>query len=124
MTLVMLLVFVGQVTATAVIPCKMASQEQSGDINQSMDMSMSMTGMDHSMHQMNDDKDNSNSSDLNTLDCCETGTNCSMGSCLSMLSIATGSLNKPHITVQKVLLPTLALISQIPNSLYRPPILS
>jgi hypothetical protein len=119
MTLMMLLVFVSQVTAATVISCKMLSQEHSADMEQSMDMNM--TGMDHSMHQMNDD---SSASGSIILDCCEAGANCSMGSCLSMLSIATSSLNKPQITVQKVLQATLALVSQTPSSLYRPPILS
>ncbi len=118
----MLLIFVGQVTATAVIPCKMVSQEQSGNVNMSMDMNM--TGMDHSMHQMNDDSSDSNTSDSNIPDCCKTGANCSMGSCLSMLTITSESIDKPQITIQNVFHPTLALISQIPSSLYRPPIFS
>lgn len=122
----MLLVFVGQVTATTVIPCKMLSQEQSDDMEQSMNMNMNMVGMDHSMHQMGDDSklSDSDSTDSSIPNCCETGANCSMGSCLTMLSITTNTLNKPQITIQKVLQPTLALVSQIPSSLYRPPIFS
>ena len=120
----MLLVFVGQVTATTVIPCKMLSQKESADMEHSMDMNM--VGMDHSMHQMGDDSklSDSDSTDSSIPNCCKTGANCSMGSCLTMLSITTNTLNKPQITIQKVLQPTLALVSQIPSSLYRPPIFS
>jgi len=113
----MLLAFVGQVTATTIVPCKMMTQSD----NSGMDMA----GMDHSAHQMTDKSENPDNSHSDaTPDCCKTGTNCSMGSCLSMLSAANDNITKPQTTAQKVFFPTLALISQIPSSLYRPPIFS
>ena len=116
-TAIMLLIFVGQVSATAIIPCKMGSQQQP----ESMDMTQDMQGMDHSSHMMGM---NSYANDSEMPDCCDSSANCSMSSCLSILASTPLSMNKIQNSYQKPLYPASTFNSQTPNSLYRPPILS
>jgi len=112
----MLLVFVGQVTASSVITCNMETQEQPAS---GMEMSAEMGGMDHSNHAMR-----MGAGETDTADCCDPGASCSMGSCLSIDTLISQSLNKQQVNSQKVIQPVLALVSQSPSSLYRPPIFS
>jgi hypothetical protein len=123
----MLLVFVGQVTAASAITCNMVTQKDSSNMAMSENTHNmhSTASMDHSNHTMNSDRTmNSDSNSSGLLDCCEPGSKCSMGSCLSLQTLTSQSLSQQKITSQEVFQPVLASVKQIPNSLYRPPILS
>lgn len=116
----MLLTFIGQVSAsTAFSACQMNTQSQ--------DLQHNMQEMDHSSHMTNMRMAGMQASDsdlVSNMDCCQNEFNCSMSGCLSVAlnSIYEGST--PSISVTPIVLEFTESIIQIPNSLYRPPILS
>ena len=114
-----LLVFTLQVTASIVTSCKMVTQQHSDGLNEPSNM----LKMDHSDHMMVvSSNDNKHSNEM--LDCCASGENCSMSSCLSVLVLLPVEINLPKVLSQKKFYFTEILIHLFPNSLYRPPILS
>ena len=118
-SLLTLLIFIGQVTAS-VIPCQMDMQNQSNQSNQSQMMDHS--GMDHSIHSMVDPQNSADTTNSMNMDCCDNQSNCSMGGCLSMLASFTFlSVNHP-VTSQENFQASSFAIKKIPSSLYRPPI--
>ena len=105
----LLLVFIGQVTAASAISCETDQQNQSMMI-------------DHSQHDMNNQANDSSSSQ--TDDCCADNSSCPMSSCISIALpplYASFSVASVSDTFQ---LPINLALSQSLTSLYRPPILS
>ncbi|NQZ07863.1 MAG: hypothetical protein HRT35_11940 [Algicola sp.] len=103
MVVLMLLVFVGQATASAVMPCEMDAQTSIGSMM-----------MDHDMSDMA-------SGDMN---CCDQDCSCPMGSCVSAVFINTPVLIEPELNSQKIVQYSTQGLIQTLTSLYRPPILS
>lgn len=106
----LLLVFVGQVTAASAISC------QTNQHNQSM-------MMDHSKHSMNNQANDSSSSQ--TDDCCADSSSCPMSGCVTF-AIPTLYNATSTVTISSDIfqLPINLAFSQPLTSLYRPPILS
>lgn len=98
MVVLMLLVFVGQATASAVMPCEMDAQTSIGSMM-----------MDH---------------DMSDMDCCDQDCSCPMGSCVSAVFINTPVLMEPELISQKIVQSPTRMLIQNLTSLYRPPILS
>ena len=115
MTAIMLLIFAGQVTAAAVIPCKMMTQQQST----SMDMTLDMQGMDHSSQQMDVDMTADSGSNF---DCCDPKNNCSMSGCVIAAPPVLPNPVFIKASAQKINLYTSLALSQASVSLHRPPI--
>lgn len=115
--MILLLIFVGQATASAVISCSM----QSSDTSQSMnDM---MKGMDHSLHSMDNPGDDQEIISM-MQDCCADGEHCSMASCFFVTISSEIQVDKFSIDSQKVNFNYTLATSQSLSSLFRPPILS
>ncbi|MDF1690238.1 MULTISPECIES: hypothetical protein [Cycloclasticus] len=116
--ILLLLVFVGQSMASAVMPYQ---KEMNNANNQSHHMTMD--GEDDSTHLMHDMDNADLASEPNSSGCAESSCYCAMGGCSSAMlpttvhdtAILLGSFQKNSQP------PSLA-ISQIPTSLYRPPI--
>lgn len=120
-----LLVFVGQVTATAINPCKMDMSNQQSSHNNNMPMAhdmsnmsaSAMSSMEHSAHTM------VNPENLTQPDCCDSDTNCSMGGCISVVASSLDSAVDRNIVSTIIIFHTFSITSQIATSLYRPPII-
>lgn len=107
--ILVLLVFVGQVSVATAIPCQMDTSEQS-------------TMMDHSAHMMGQPSTDSNVESMD--DCCAKGGNCSMSGCISLAISASFNSMESHLASEKVISHIGFVPNQPSNSLYRPPILS
>jgi hypothetical protein len=107
----LLLVFVDQALATAMVPCEMQTNAPAG--------LMLMDDMDHSIHSSNQIND---SSDTGLPDCCETDGNCTMGTCLSAVVPTALHLEGATISFKKFSHLLSPEILQPLSSLYRPPI--
>jgi len=97
----LLLVFVGQVTVASAISCQTDQQ------NQSM-------MMDHSKHEMNNQ----------AKDCCADETSCPMSSCISFALPSLYAISSVAITSDVFQPPINLALNQALTSLYRTPILS
>ena len=107
--MLMLLAFVGQGVAAAIIPCQMDMQTSSDVMD-----------LDHTGHnlKMNALDQNVDSSEIDcTLNC-----NCPMATCLSALIPTSLVLNPEPVPTLKFSSTITKSIEQGPNSLYRPPI--
>jgi len=109
---ILLLIFVGQVAASNVIPCPSDANGQSDSIHSLM--------MDHSMSNMADMDDTSSSA---MKDCCAENNDCSMSGCLTMASPSLLANMELAFTFQNIVNTVNTAIVQSPTSLYRPPIL-
>ena len=105
MVVLMLLVFIGQVTIASALPCK-------------MDMSEDSVMMDHSSHIMPDQTD-----EPSTDDCCAKNGGCSMSGCISLALPVLIQSAKVLFASESVEPQTQQAVSHFPTSLYRPPIL-
>ena len=105
MVVLMLLVFVGQVTVASALPCQMDMEEDS-------------TMMDHSSHMMSEQADESS-----TDDCCAKNSGCSMSGCISIALSTHFQSSKVSFASESIAHQTQLAIKQFPTSLYRPPIL-
>lgn len=107
--LLILVTFVSQVSASSVLSCQMAEMEMANTMDHSSHM---MTEKDVEQHHSSQD------------DCCARGNNCFMSSCITLalpeLLQTPDSLATSKAVEQRALL----LVSQFPNSLFRPPISS
>jgi hypothetical protein len=97
MVILMLLVFVGQASASTVMPCEMNALTSMDDMS---DMSSS------------------------EMDCCDQDCSCPMGSCVSAVFINTPVLIEPELISPKINQSPTRVLMQTLTSLYRPPILS
>lgn len=114
--MVMLLVFVGQAMASAVMPCQMDMQ------NQSHHMVMDgLNDLEPVLHHGVDSSDIASMTDSSG--CIESDCYCPMGGCAStMLLTASHLTDASPSSSQKINHSLLLVINQIPSSLYRPPI--
>jgi len=127
MVLLICLTFFGQAMASTVMSYHMMSmenmksmhQQQSDDSNQKVSMPM----MDHTQHVMsNDFIDESESTDD---DCCDSFCNCFTSGCSPLFSIHRNINNDVVVDIAaKIYALPVHIQSQLPTSLYRPPILS
>lgn len=91
--------------------------------NANQPYSMSMDGMEHSDHAMNNETDNSRLTSTPTIaDCCDLDYSCTMDNCASLVLPATFQFNGVPELSQVINLPQIIAISLPPASLYRPPI--
>jgi len=114
--MLMLLVFVGQVVASAINTCPKGSTTE-----QNSGLVAAMT--DHSSHSNHNISASVPEADPNLSENCKLDCYCSLGGCAS---VAISTLQNNDVTEflsQKInQTPFLALTSQIPSSLFRPPI--
>ena len=106
---ILLLVFVSQVTVTTAIACEM--------------MAMQQTQMnEHSGHQMANHDVHSSSESMES--CCEQSGNCSMSGCI-VFAFSTMIIDSElHLISDPIISKLNNTPSQTSNSLFRPPILS
>ena len=108
--ILLLLVFVGQVTAASAVTCFMDNQNQ-------------IAAEDHSNHMMGDQSNEDHSSQVE--DYCSQGVNCSMIGCVSFTLANLLTDQEILLTPQDIVLLHINLAPSQPlTSLYRPPILS
>ncbi len=112
----LLLSFVGQSVALVISPCQKDMQDQQGE--------MVMGMMDHSTHSMNSNTSmDQTASKLSSEDCCNPDCLCSMASCVSATLPSTSqSVGKFLVSSHNFSQLQSVVSSQIPDSLYRPPI--
>lgn len=125
MVLLVCMAFVGQTMASTIMPYQMMSMTGMNGTEQSQDMKM----MDHSNHNMVSDTSSSSdtyeNSEESTEDCCTQTCNCFISGCSSVAVFMNGAGNLPIVDLSsKILSNSNLALSQVPTSLYRPPILS
>ena len=125
-----LLTFVGQVTASTVVHCNMQlnGAVKSSEIASQMEntANFSDTQVDHSAMDHAAMGHSMPTAESNTvmMDCCQVGNDCSMGSCLTVFvfndieKINIGSVSLP------ISLPPFSATSRTRSTLFRPPIFS
>lgn len=119
MVLLVCMAFVGQTMASTIMPYQMMSMTGMNGQEQSQDMKM----MDHSNHNMV--SETSDNSEESTEDCCTQTCSCFIGGCSSVAVFMKGAGNAPIVGLSsKILSYSNLALSQVPTSLYRPPILS
>ena len=125
MVLLVCMAFVGQTMASTIMPYQMISMTGMNGKAQSQNMKM----MDHSNHNMVSETSGSSDTDENseesTEDCCTQTCSCFIGGCSSVAVFIKGAGNAPIVGLSsKILSYSNLALSQVPTSLYRPPILS
>lgn len=119
MVLLVCMAFVGQTMASTIMPYQMMSMTGMNGQEQSQDMKM----MDHSNHNMV--SETSDNSEESTEDCCTQTCSCFIGGCSNVAVFMKGAGNAPIVGLSsKILSYSNLALSQVPTSLYRPPILS
>ncbi|WP_426360323.1 CopL family metal-binding regulatory protein [Pseudocolwellia sp. HL-MZ19] len=125
MVLLICLTFFGQAMASTVMSYHMMSMENMSSMHQeqSSDQSTSMSMMDHSQNTMGNDLNNE--SEPSDDDCCDSFCNCFTSGCSPLFSIHRNISNDVVVDIAaKIYALPVQIQSQIPTSLYRPPILS
>ena len=122
MVLLVCMAFVGQTMASTIMPYQMTGMNGT---ERSQDMKM----MDHSNHNMvsetSGSSDTYENSEESTEDCCTQTCSCFIGGCSSVAVFIKGAGNAPIVGLSsKILSYSNLALSQVPTSLYRPPILS
>lgn len=110
----MLLLFMSQAIASAVVPCNMKLQKQS------QNTAVTSNHTHASIHSTHIEKSSSSewlSCDCNTQDC-----QCPMGSCFSIIVPTAPTAVNTMPSSQQITASLLPVTRQIPTSLYRPPI--
>ena len=105
-----LLGFISQAMASAVIPLQMPMPHQA------------MTMMDHSSHGMGTNIDAPDVVSIATSDCCKQDCYCPMMGCVSVILPTISHYDVVISLFQTSIQPPSLAISQLPISLYRPPI--
>ena len=121
---IILLIFIGQVSASSVVSCLMLGKMKSGqqmshsDMQKMGDMQHSV---DHSMVEMNE-------VDAQTMtmmqDCCSGDSNCSMSGCVVIAAFSEMAMQGFQFVQQNIKSDYSMAPRQSLSSLYRPPILS
>jgi len=118
---IMLLIFAGQITASAVVLCPMQSSSSDMTMDHSAhsmdDSAIDDQVMDHTSHNMDNASPMSGS-------CCVDNAGCSMAGCFFFTLQATLQLQSQEFEPQVAFSDYPMAISQINSSLYRPPIFS
>jgi hypothetical protein len=125
MVLLICLTFFGQAMASTVMSYHMMSMENMKSMHQqqSSDQSTNMSMMDHSQHTMGNGT--SNEPESKDDDCCDSFCNCFTSGCSPLFSIHQNINNDVVIDIAaKIYSIPVQIQSQLPTSLYRPPILS
>ncbi len=116
---IILLIFIGQASASSVISCSMMSQQMTlSDMHMMSDMQHSI---DHSMAEM----DGANTQTMTMMqDCCSGDSNCSMSGCVIIAVISEMAMQGSQFVQQNIKSDYSMAPRQSLSSLYRPPILS
>ncbi len=121
---IILLIFVGQASASSIISCSMSGQITSDLPISHSDMQM-MVGMKHMVAHSMINMNEANAQSITMMqDCCSDDSNCSMSGCAivavaSEMPMQAVGLVQQNITTDYSMVP-----HQYLSSLYRPPILS
>ena len=115
-TMLTLLIFVGQSLIAAVIPCQMGHMDMS--VTEIASLEIDHTKMDHSSHQMSQSMEH----DQTIMTECGLDCNCPMATCFSVIVTNTLTINSENIPSEKIAQPIVLASNQSPTFLYRPPI--
>lgn len=115
---IILLIFIGQASASSIVSCSMMQQQVS---QSSLQMSSKMDHSKHSMAEMNE----ADSQSMTMMqDCCNDGSDCSMSGCVLLAVGNEISLQSNEFTQQNLISDYTMAPRQSLSSLYRPPIIS
>ncbi len=110
---VTMLIFIGQNFAAPTNSCNlMSTNSDDGQM------------MDHSTHQMSDMSETSDTASDSTMDCCDSGADCSMSGCAFIALIPTSSIAISAPISDSLTEFSVTAPRHISVSLYRPPIFS